>query len=144
LNGSEFTGSRTASPTGIEWPIVAGGRAVDAKPLLRQLDDSQWWAPEKLEAAQFRQLGNLLAHSFKTVPYYRESLKVLDGLRRRELKPEVWLRVPVVDRAAVQQAGPDMFSRAVPKDRGSISEIRTSGSTGRPVALKGTGVTRLF
>lgn len=117
---------------------------MDAKPLLRQLDDSQWWAPEKLEAAQFRQLGNLLAHSFKTVPYYRESLKVLDGLRRRELKPEVWLRVPVVDRAAVQQAGPDMFSRAVPKDRGSISEIRTSGSTGRPVALKGTGVTRLF
>ncbi|MBT3551572.1 MAG: phenylacetate--CoA ligase family protein [Rhodospirillaceae bacterium] len=144
MSGSENTGAQTASPAGIDWPGVPSLRAAGARELLRQLDDSQWWAPEKLEAAQFRQLGNLLAHSYRTVPYYRDSLKVLDGLRRRELNAEVWSRVPVLDRAAVQQAGPDMFSRAVPKDHGSISEIRTSGSTGRPVQLQGTGVTRLF
>ena len=41
--------------------------------ILRRIDKSQWWTPERLEAAQFKALAKLLTHARKTVPYYMRS-----------------------------------------------------------------------
>src|SRR5690606_18224945 len=52
---------------GIVWPPIIEGSAATVLALARQLDASQWFAPEELRAKQFAQLGLLIpwlaAHS---------------------------------------------------------------------------------
>ena len=49
-----------SSMAGNLWPVVPGQRAAMMLALLFQLEQSQWWAPERLQAAQFRQAAEVL------------------------------------------------------------------------------------
>ena len=45
------------------WPAVATGMAADLMALQRQLDATQWWAPETRRDHQFKQLRLLLTYA---------------------------------------------------------------------------------
>ena len=130
--------------SGIHWPAMPAFVDAMVLALQYQLEQSQWWPAETLVEHQLRQLELLLAHTARTVPFYRGRLKALSGLRRGELTMDAWRRLPVLGRTDIQDAGPALVSRRLPRDHGDTSDISTSGSTGRPITVKGTAVTGLF
>ena len=76
---------------------------------MHQLDKSQWWKPEELERAQFRQLEHVLRFSIANVAYYR---KRLAGLRLRSpLTAAQWRDLPILSRKDIQDAGSSLRSR---------------------------------
>ena len=130
--------------SGIGWPALPSPPNAAILALNYQFEQSQWWPPEAIEVMQFRQAELLLAHAWKTVPFYRDRLGVLTGLKRGGLTKEAWRRIPILTRADIQDAGQALLSRSPPKDHRPLHDIRTSGSTGKPVEIKGTPVVGLF
>lgn len=115
----------------VVWPAAphpVGGAVMG---LLFQLEQTQWWSPEKLRAQQFRQLGLLAEHALKTVPHYRQTRKPFTG----PMTSEIWRSLPILKRDEVQSAGDALNSEALPKSHGKTQEIFTSGSTGKPVSV---------
>lgn len=130
--------------TGALWPAVPGPAAARLLAIQQQLEQSQWWPPERLLAQQLRQLRILLQHAADTVPFYSERLADFRLDPRLPLDPERFSRIPVLGRAQVQEAGERLLSRAVPQAHGQVGETRTAGSTGHPVRVKTTEVSWVF
>jgi phenylacetate-coenzyme A ligase PaaK-like adenylate-forming protein len=128
----------------IAWPALPGPQAAQMLALLQQFDRSQWWSPRDLQAQQLRQAGALLDHAYRHLPFYRNRLAQAGFLPGKPLTPEVWARVPVMDRAALQAAGPALYSPALPESHGKVYEISSSGSTGRPVTARSSRVAQLM
>jgi phenylacetate-CoA ligase len=126
--------------SGVVWPAVPDAKAASMLALLYQFDQTQWWPPEELRAAQFRQLALLLAHAAATVPFYRERLMAAGFDSQRPLTTELWQRIPVLERREVQQAGTALHSGKLPRAHGKTFTVTTSGSTGRPVTVVRTAV----
>ena len=140
----EFDRDRIRSHVpGIEWPALPDGNAGALMALLWQYERTQWLSREEIEALQFRQLGALLSHAYRTVPFYRERLAHAGYAHGRALTRETWNSIPVLERAELQEAGEKLHSTALPKSHGAARTIRSSGSTGRPVEALTTGITRL-
>jgi len=126
----------------ISWPAIPSEKGAQLLALLHQLDQSQWWSPDKLRRAQFIQVLNLLHHARKTVPYYKDRLSFLDGVS--ELTESLWKKIPILTRHDLQESEEQLLSTSIPPSHGAVSEIRTSGSTGRPVRVKRTETFFLF
>ena len=128
----------------ITWPAIPSPKDTVLLALMYQWDQSQWWPPETLLAAQFSQLEGLLAHAVETVPYYRKRLPSAAKRRPGWLTMDKWRRLPILRRQDIQQAGPALVSRKLPKGHGPVRDVSTSGSTGSPITVKNTQITRLF
>ncbi len=134
-----------AAIEGLGWPAVPDHRGAGVLAILYQLESSQWWPSEKVAEQQRSQLKRLLAHARTQVPYYRERLAgVLDRVLESGLKAEAWAELPLLDRSAIQEAGPRLESRAVPPSHGRLLEIYTSGSTGKPIRALRTQAWELY
>ena len=59
---------------GNAWPAIPDAQAARIAAVLLQLDSTQWWPRERLEAFQLRQLALLAAHAIRNVPGYRGRL----------------------------------------------------------------------
>ena len=129
---------------GIVWPAIPDINSNILLTLLFQLEQSQWWPPELLRAAQFSQADSLLRHAFETVPYYTKSLAEAGYSPDTSLNEETLLSLPLLQREDIQQAGKELQTRALPKSHGKTRKVATSGSTGKPVKLIGTGLTSIF
>jgi len=129
---------------GIHWPAIGDASAALDMSIQYQLEQSQWWSPEELLKRQFEQLGDLLNHTYKTVPFYRNLYLEKQFRPKRILDLEKWQQVPIVSRHMIQQAGPTLNSKQVPSQHGAASDITTSGSTGRPITVKSNQITQLF
>jgi phenylacetate-CoA ligase len=130
---------------GIVWPAFPEPGTATLLALAWQLDRSQWWSADRLEAAQQRQLAALLDHAATTTPFYQARLAAIGGVTADDLAPDrfeaTWARVPVVSRAELIAAGDDLLSRRYPGAHGRVHEVTTSRSTGAPVRLRATDVT---
>jgi phenylacetate-CoA ligase len=124
---------------GIAWPPVSQGQAAILAAMLRQLDDTQWMAPPSIEAMQYRQLGNVIAHCEQYSPQFRRRLDRA-GLKPGDLvSPAGLRRLPVLRRRELQNAE-DLFCSEVPAGHTPLYETRTSGSTGEPVVMRRTAM----
>lgn len=121
---------------GIAWPALPAASGAALLAILFQLEQTQWWPRERIEAAQRRQLSALLGHAAATVPFYR------DRLPRGWPAPEdaaaweaTWRSVPILRRDEIQAAdeAEAMLADHLPAGHGEYREIFTSGSTGRPI-----------
>ncbi|MFZ0694061.1 MAG: AMP-binding protein, partial [Alphaproteobacteria bacterium] len=130
--------------TGILWPAVPNRNDALLLAVVRQLEESQWWAPEALLFQQLRQIERILGHALSTVPYYKQRLGFLAGRKSGTLTLEEFRRIPVLRRADIQELGATLISTKIPSDHGPIFDIKTSGSTGRPIVTKGTAITGLM
>lgn len=119
----------------MEWPALPSGTAATLLALLHQLEQSQWWSAQRLEAAQFRQLGVLLQHCWTNVPFYRDRLENAGWTPSSRLDAALWRRLPLLSREDVQTAGAALHSTHLPQGHGRTRTIRTSGSTGKPVTV---------
>ena len=90
---------------GVLWPALPKPDDTMVLALQHQLDQSQWWPPETLRALQMQQLGKLLVHAARTVPFYRDRLGKAG--RPGGLSPEAWGRIPVLKRGGTPGSRPE-------------------------------------
>lgn len=130
--------------TGIAWPAVPAPVGASLLALQHQLEQTQWWSCERLEAEQFAQARLLLRHALATVPWYG------DRLRGAGVDPEAsdlaarWNSIPLLDRRQIQDAGDRLASSRIPPDHGRALEFLSSGSTGEPIRTRGSELTHFF
>src|SRR3990172_13194957 len=114
---------------GAAWPALPSDAASRLLALQLQFEQSQWWPPEVIEARQFQQLQQVLAHAQQTVPFYGPRLAAAGFDPRTPLDRELWSRIPVKTRRDVQLNKEALTSRAIPHEHGTVREVTTSGST---------------
>jgi phenylacetate-CoA ligase len=99
--------------------------------VMRELEASQQWPRDRLLNLQWERQKSLVAHAFRTVPWYRERWSALGLAPESPLTREDWSRLPVLDKATLQQHGDQLRSSFVePAFKSS-----TSGSSGTPTAV---------
>jgi phenylacetate-coenzyme A ligase PaaK-like adenylate-forming protein len=120
----------------IVWPAMQGGRAAELMALQRQFDETQFWPAERLVSAQYEQLGKLVEHAAKTVPFYAERL-ARAGLRPGgRVSAAAWRRLPILTRKDLQTQGEKLASRALPPAFGPTEVVSSGGSSGVPVRVR--------
>lgn len=100
-------------------------------------------APD-LKTLQFRQLGELLSHAVRAVPYYGSILNAAGFVAGKPVTAELWQRLPVLSRAQVQEAGAQLHARELPAGHGSVATATTSGSSGRPVTIRKSALFQFY
>ncbi len=134
----------SAETQGLAWPIIQNSPDAHALALQFQLEESQWWSPEKLLAHQLRQIQELVDHAARTVPFYRERLRPFAGLPPGGLTLERFRQIPLLPRREIQSAGEDLRCRSLPPIHGTPHPSKTSGSSGRPIEFMTTAMTSLM
>lgn len=109
-----------------------------------QFEQSEWWPPETIRQAQYRQLQVLLHHAQATAPYYRKRFAAEGIDPDAPLDDVSWSKIPFLTRSDIQGAGDTLISSAIPHGHGRLNSNSTSGSTGAPVTTKGTELTQFF
>ncbi|MGH2453010.1 MAG: phenylacetate--CoA ligase family protein [bacterium] len=102
------------------------------RPLLAELERSQYFPPERLRAEQWTRLARLLEHAYTHAPYYREQFK-RQGLHPRDLRAlDDLSALPPLTKETVRDCPGDLLADDV---TGPLVERRTSGSTGIPLVV---------
>lgn len=108
---------------------------------LQQLNQSQWYSPSVLAAAQLSEIKKLLAYAHEHSSFYRERLA---GLDIPVLTMARFTQLPTLSRTELQQKNQQIDCAQLPPGHGSKKETRTSGSTGTPVAVRNSGLDSLM
>lgn len=137
-------GSLRSIVPGIEWPAVLLGHSANALTLQFQLQQTQWWSPERLRAHQFAQLALLVRHAGDTVPFYRDLFRRIGFDHRAPLSEESWAQLPMLNRADLQESFNALLSERIPKSHGELFECGSSGSTAAPVKVVKTALQQLL
>lgn len=133
-----------SSVEGIVWPAMPSPAGAAMLAMQFQLAQTQWLPPAELQAYQFRQLELVLAHAFKTVPWYKEKFR---DLRLQDLLPltlEKWQTLPILIRENIQDGSHTLLSQDIPKEHGKVTSLQTSGSTGRPITAYKPEIEQFF
>ena len=128
----------------VVWPTLPPAPGAIQLAIQFQLEQTQWWEPERLLAHQMRQLQRVVNFSWRNVPYYRERIGQFVNQDLSAMDYDRWQQIPLLTRNDIQQAGESLFTTWLPPKHGRMSEVTTSGSTGAPVRVKGDKVTGLF
>jgi phenylacetate-CoA ligase len=96
----------------------------------RFVEESQWWATEKLEEFQFEELRKVLRIAFDSVPFYRKRYAEA-GVRFDDIQTPADLRkLPVLERDDVKRFKNELCSTTY---CGKLLSHSTGGSTGTPI-----------
>lgn len=99
---------------------------------------------DQLWSHQSRQLTELLTHTYRTVPFYRQRLKAAHFNPGKKVTGDLWHSLPILTREEVQEAGARLHSAAIPEQHGATFTVSTSGSTATPVTVKKTWVSSVY
>ncbi|HTR59131.1 MAG TPA: AMP-binding protein [Casimicrobiaceae bacterium] len=121
----------TRFAAGVVFPLHERAKGHSTLRRLRELEQSQWWSRERIEAIRVERLRTLLEHAKAHVPYYRDlfakssfepgSVGSVDDLRR----------VPFLSKALIR-ANVD----ALKADGGrTLKRYNTGGSSGEPLVF---------
>jgi len=120
------------------FPALLTGRPAELMALQRQFDASERWEVQRLEAAQFDQLGRLVAHA-AAMPFHAARLSAAGIDPGVPLTAEAWARLPVLTRAELPHC-----AGAAPPPHGEVSVAASAGTTGAPVRVRKTALDGLF
>lgn len=129
---------------GAAFPAVPATAAATMLAVIHQLQHTERLSAAELTQLQFTQLNELAAHASRVVPHYR------DGAGYRCLRSDGaalaarWSEIPILTRAAVQDAGEALHAPALPQGHGSVAVATTSGSSGRPVTIRKTALAQFY
>lgn len=102
--------------------------------LYRQLETSQWWPAETLRQWQFAQLGRLVAHARKHVPFYADRLGSLATGAAGGIDESAWRSLPILTKEEVRTEAARLKSRYL--DPGVLVRSEwTTGSSGIPLEV---------
>ncbi|MCZ4280040.1 AMP-binding protein [Kiloniella laminariae] len=124
----------------LAFPVISTASNLAVISSLTQLENTQWWTPEKIREMQFKQLYQLVQHSQKTVPFYKDYPKADSP----EHLAEIWQEYPVLARGDINANQTTLTSGKLLKAHGSVTTKYTSGSTGQPIGVKNTALSGVF
>jgi len=112
-------------------PVAERLKGWPVRKYLAELQQSQWWSPERLRALQDQKVRTLIRHAYETVPYYRRLFDT-NGLKPEDVSTVDDLpRLPTLSKDAIRAAGLDaMLSSKF--QRSELVAMSSSGSTGEP------------
>jgi len=94
--------------------------------ILRELEDSQWWPRERLEALQVERLRAMAAVAYEHTPYWRQVMDAR-GLRPGDIRGlDDLRRLPLLDKETIRARREEMVWRRAGR---RVRLVRTSGST---------------
>jgi phenylacetate-CoA ligase len=128
----------------ITWPAIPDPQVSQLVAVLYQLEQTQWWSPEKLLTHQLTQLRLLLIHAYHTIPFYKQRLDEAEIDLLHPFTLEKWRKIPILKRTDIQSEGNKLLSSQLPASHGQAKSGQTSGSTGQPITVYGTNLTRFF
>ena len=134
---------KTAVPE-IAWPAIPSQSARSLLMLQFQFQQTEWMPRQHILDMQLAQLGHVLQHCWKTVPFYRLRLEQAGYDPGQPASWDLLRRLPALTREEIQDAGVALHSKAVPRSHGRLTSTSTSGSTGKPVVTRGTELNKLF
>ena len=113
-------------------PLIGRLRGMPVSAALRELEQSQWWAPDALRALQLARLRRLAAHAYAQVPFYRR-LWDAHGVHPQDIRSlDDLARLPLLDKPTLRAAYP-ADALAANADRSQLVRYASSGSTGEPL-----------
>lgn len=141
---ADHPGSIRSTIAGLAWPALPDAAGALMLSVQHQLEHSQWWPTERIEAAQLAQAGRSLAHAYETSPFHRERLAAAGFRPGAPLDWAGFRRLPRLARRDVQEHGRALASARVPPEHGRVYSSETSGSTGSPITYYATDVSQFF
>jgi phenylacetate-CoA ligase len=139
-------GFPAAPRSGIEsivWPAYLPDLAAKLLAIEFQLEQSEWWTEAELREHQLGQLGHLLSHTQASVPFYGAKLAAAGYRPGEPLTPEIWGRLPILDRSSLQTERDMLTSRALPPAHGSVTDVQIDRGLG-PLILRISEVGQLL
>jgi len=99
--------------------------------ILRAIDESQFWPPNKIRELQFERLKKLLVHAYRNCPFYTEQFNRLgfDPSCFNDLSELE--KLPIVTKKDIQQNRESMKAGNFPT--ADLMANKTGGSTGSPL-----------
>ncbi len=95
-----------------------------------QLEKSQWWSREHIDAYQNEKLNKLIEHAYQNVPYYKELFKKTK-LHPNDIKSKDDLfKIPILTKKDIHNNFPDTL-RAMNINQKQYFQRQSSGSTGQ-------------
>lgn len=115
--------------SGVLFPAQEALKRHDTVAVRRQLEDSQWWSPDRLQRLQVQRLRSLLLHAQRHVPYYR-SLFARTGFEPQALSDVADLQaLPFLDKVTIRA-----HAEALKADHArGLARFNTGGSSGEPL-----------
>lgn len=114
-------------------PCLDALRGTHVLRCLRELEESQWWPPERIAELQSERLQWLVHYSYECVPHYR---RLMDGrgLSPGDIRTVADLPLlPVLTKSDVRDHTGGLLASTFPPR--ALLYSRTSGSTGSPLAF---------
>ncbi len=100
-------------------------------PTLKEIEKKQWWPPEKIQEEQNMRLQELINHSYKNVPYWRNLFDSL-GLKPNHIQTKEDLqKLPILTKETIRKNIDSMLAQNFTKK--IFIEQHSSGSTGEPL-----------
>ena len=134
----------TSSVPGIKWPAVSEPGTAHMLSIHWQLEQTQWWPVKRLENFQNRQLAQLLDHSYRYSPFYRQRLADAGYSAGQAMNDDFWFQIPPLTRQDIQDNPATLPCSKYPKEHGNLIKLSSSGSLGKPVTIHRPLITQLF
>lgn len=114
--------------SGLVFPLQERLKGHSTVAVRRRMEDTQWWAPERLADLQAQRLRVLLVEA-QQVPYWRDLFARLSFDPRGVTGPQDLQALPLLDKTTIR-ANTDAMKH--PQARG-LARFNTGGSSGEPL-----------
>lgn len=127
----ESPGLYTAWVSGFFFPLHEALKKHTSVTLRKQMEASQWWDLQRLQAFQLEKLKELLIHVQMHVPYYRQ-LFAETGLKAEEIQSLSDLeRIPLLNKPVIRAHADALKS----EQARHLARYNTGGSSGEPLVF---------
>ena len=119
----------TALVSGLFFPLHERLKKHQTVTLRRQMEQSQWWSAEQLQALQLSRLKQLLSHAQQHVPYYRQLFAQLGFGAAQVTSLDDLARLPFLNKADIRANTEALKSEQAQH----LARFNTGGSSGEPL-----------
>lgn len=115
--------------SGFLFPLQERLKGHDTVRIRRRMEDSQWWAPERIEAFRIERLRSFLTDISQHVPYYRDRFAE-QGFHPESISQITDLQsLPLLTKAIIREEK----DRLRADDARGLARFNTGGSSGEPL-----------
>ncbi len=115
--------------SGLIFPIHERLKHHSTVAVRKQLEESQWWSPDRLAALQLERLRQLLTRAQSHVPYYRDLFDRLGFNASSIASLDDLQRLPFLTKAIIRQNQEQLKA----DDAERLARFNTGGSSGEPL-----------
>ncbi len=129
--GERQASLRTRFVSSVVFPLQERVKRHNTVAMLRKMEESQWWAPDRLQAFRLERLRVLLAHAQEHVPYYARAFREAGFGSAGVTSLEDLARLPFLSKRLIRENVDALRSaQAI-----GLARFNTGGSSGEPLVF---------